>query len=413
MDVTKTSAVFAVVAGLGASAAAEAADLPVAPEPVNYVRVCNAYGDAFYYIPGTDTCLSIYGRVRIEYRGFNYDRGFRMATGAAAHARDFDTSQFRARGYLYTDSRTGTEFGLLRTYTEIYVTDDSPGGSVLTLEHGFVQFGGLTAGRGQSFYDFANYPTYASIFTPQLSDQKTNFGAYTFAFGNGLSSTVSLESSDTRRSSIAGYGPDYGGTKYPDLVANMRVDQGWGSAQLMGALHQVWPGYNALGATPDGTLGFAVGAGVQINAPFGRNTVFNLTGTYAQGATQYASNDTTGYYVPSTGAVVSTFDATYDPATGELENAVTWSVSGGFITDITPEFQFALQAGYSSIEDQLNSDYGFSNIDVQGNLTWAPPSMPGFYLGLGLEYRNVDPDAPGAESGDAYVGYFRAQRQFN
>ena len=43
---------------LGAAAAtaatgAAAADLPVAPEPVNYVRVCDAYGSKFYYLPGT------------------------------------------------------------------------------------------------------------------------------------------------------------------------------------------------------------------------------------------------------------------------------------------------------------------------------------------------------------------------
>lgn len=31
----------------------------------------------------------------------------------------------------------------------------------------------------------------------------------------------------------------YGGFQAPDVVANLRVDQAWGSAQIMGALHQV------------------------------------------------------------------------------------------------------------------------------------------------------------------------------
>ncbi len=40
----------------------------------------------------------------------------------------------------------------------------------------------------------------------------------------------------------------YGGWQSPDVVANLRVDQAWGSAQVMGALHEVNAGY--YGATP-------------------------------------------------------------------------------------------------------------------------------------------------------------------
>ena len=34
-------------------------------------------------------------------------------------------------------------------------------------------------------------------------------------------------------------GIGYAGFQSPDIVANLRVDQAWGSAQIMGALHQV------------------------------------------------------------------------------------------------------------------------------------------------------------------------------
>ena len=50
---------FGLVAGAGialaASPTAFAADMVMAPEPepVEYVRVCDAYGEGFYYIPGT------------------------------------------------------------------------------------------------------------------------------------------------------------------------------------------------------------------------------------------------------------------------------------------------------------------------------------------------------------------------
>jgi len=39
----------------------------VMAEPVDYVRVCDAYGSGFFYIPGTETCLRISGYVDYQY----------------------------------------------------------------------------------------------------------------------------------------------------------------------------------------------------------------------------------------------------------------------------------------------------------------------------------------------------------
>ena len=59
-------------AGLVAVAGAQAADLPVKAKPVEYVKICSLYGDGFYYIPGSQTCLKIAGYVRADY-GYNVD----------------------------------------------------------------------------------------------------------------------------------------------------------------------------------------------------------------------------------------------------------------------------------------------------------------------------------------------------
>ena len=48
-------------AGLIAVAGAQAADLPVKAKPVQYVKICTLYGDGFYYIPGSDTCIRFSG----------------------------------------------------------------------------------------------------------------------------------------------------------------------------------------------------------------------------------------------------------------------------------------------------------------------------------------------------------------
>ena len=55
-------------AALAAVSGAQAADAIVAaePEPMEYVRVCDAFGTGYFYIPGTETCLKIGGYVRFQ-----------------------------------------------------------------------------------------------------------------------------------------------------------------------------------------------------------------------------------------------------------------------------------------------------------------------------------------------------------
>jgi hypothetical protein len=57
--------ILGTAAGLVAVAGAQAADMPVKAAPVQYVKICSLYGDGFYYIPGTDTCLKMGGYLRV------------------------------------------------------------------------------------------------------------------------------------------------------------------------------------------------------------------------------------------------------------------------------------------------------------------------------------------------------------
>src|SRR5918997_5124638 len=102
------------VTGFAAMAGAQAADLPAAKAaPVEYVRVCDAYGAGFFYIPGTETCLRVGGRVRADYLyGEPFDRVQ-------------DAIGFRARGRLNIDTRTATAYGLLRTFVRFEMTRDT------------------------------------------------------------------------------------------------------------------------------------------------------------------------------------------------------------------------------------------------------------------------------------------------
>src|ERR1700741_1533935 len=70
-------------AGLVAAAGAQAADLPVKAKPVEYVKVCSLYGEGFFYIPGTDTCIKIGGWGRDDqYFGNTRGSGSEVVTAA-------------------------------------------------------------------------------------------------------------------------------------------------------------------------------------------------------------------------------------------------------------------------------------------------------------------------------------------
>ena len=138
--------VFKLAGGLGCVllpvCSTYAADLPAKVAlPVEYVRICSTPGAGFFYVPGTDSCLRVSGRVRAELRYLEPFNRVGDATG------------FRARGRLNIDHRTATAYGQLRTYLRFEIDQNSGAfngpGQVSTnpkIQQAFVQFGG-TYGR--------------------------------------------------------------------------------------------------------------------------------------------------------------------------------------------------------------------------------------------------------------------------
>jgi hypothetical protein len=379
---------------LGAAAAAaattaQAADLPVAPEPVDYVRVCDAYGARFYYIPGTETCLRVGGRVRTQVIVNNT-----LDNGAWGN-RDSDGYSWLSRGYLYLDARTATEFGTLRAYVSMYSTVTNGAGSS-TLDNAYIQWGGLTAGLLTSNFDIFTGQTFMGVVSRNWSDQTVNQIAYTAAFGNGFSATIALEDRSHREVGT------YGGTRAPDLVAALGVSQGWGSAQLSGALHQVYPdraNAHQTGATNNGaddSFGWAIGGGVAINLPMaspGSNIFFQ--GFYADGALSYiGASSTVG------GVAVSDYGPTSGTSTG-------YSLSAGAYIQATSTVGLALDGSYMDI-DQPAGATDLTRWAIDGSVQWEPVS--GFVMGADVGYANTDPSS--ASDVDELLFGVRMQRTF-
>lgn len=400
-------------AGLLAASSAFAADLPGAPEPVDYVRVCDAYGVGYFYVPGTETCLRISSRVRADFYVWGNDKGLNTAYGWGD--RSDNGLSTRARGYLYMDSRTNTEFGLLRMYTEMYATIDSysSGSAPLTLDNAYIQFGGLTAGRAQSFYDFFTGYNFARI-GEGYSAQKNNLLAYTYGFGSGYSATLSLEDPTFRDSGIGNYSSvgfiapgavGYGGVKAPDVVGAFRVDQGWGSAQLSGAIHNVYSDSPQVGSS----LGWAVQGGVEINVPqLGPKSSIALQAAGGMGALSYISG---GAWAPTIWGGESAVDATVNSASNNLNLTTAWSVSGGITHAWAPQWGSNLTLSYLNADVAGSKATGigdYQNFDVAGNLIYSP--VAGLDIGGEVEYKYIDRQYN--SDLNALVGIFRIQRTF-
>ena len=325
-------------AGLVAVTAGQAADLPVKAKPVEYVKICSLYGAGFYYMPGTDLCIKIGGWVRAE---MVYGGNGSMTWGpfnANQNSRVTSNETLRARGYITADVRNQTEYGTVRGYLAVGLNTNDVGLQVANLvdsaNRAFVQWAGMTAGLSQSFFDFYSVPAmqYRGGFLPSsdTGDGGWWVWAYTAQFGGGFSGTISSEARRTTQiinenfassatsgsvipgsfiSSTAGgagaVAPGngaYGGMQTTDFVGNLRIDQAWGGAQIMGAAHQVNASYygiplGAIGPSTPGTghpsdrWGWAAGFGFKINTPFfSQGDWFQAQFNVAEGALRYVFN---------------------------------------------------------------------------------------------------------------------------
>ena len=111
------SLVLGSAAGLVAMSGAQAADLPVKAKAVEYVRICSLYGAGFFYIPGTDTCIKLGGYVRVDttFHGSVYDQPA-WSGDLGQNNRYADYFAARSRMALTVDTRTATEYGVVRTF---------------------------------------------------------------------------------------------------------------------------------------------------------------------------------------------------------------------------------------------------------------------------------------------------------
>ncbi|KQR32118.1 hypothetical protein ASF91_11055 [Rhizobium sp. Leaf155] len=247
-------------AALAAVSGAKAADAIVAaePEPLEYVRVCDAFGTGFFYIPGTETCLKFGGYVRFQTE-FGRDR-----SGTS----DWDSF---TRAQFEVDTRTDTELGALRGFIGFRGNADSGvggatagtsgnQGSGVFVDQAFIELGGLKVGKFYSWWDdglsgeadvlstnalfnsirytYDAGSFWAGISVDELEGTGSQFATVTGpAVGGIFPATQEL---DNNVGITGGIGGNFGGAAL-QLIGSYDVDQEEGAVRLI-ATAEIGPG---------------------------------------------------------------------------------------------------------------------------------------------------------------------------
>jgi hypothetical protein len=424
-------------AGLVAVAGAQAADLPVKAKPVEYVKICTLYGEGFYYIPGSDTCIKLGGYVRADY-GWNVAGGRTPAYSGTQGAQDRTVASYstRHRANIQLDTRTQTAYGTLRTFTSLHFQNEDNAFSNNTAR-AFIQWAGFTFGHAQSFQDTWGI-TDSWHFAQQQNNSDTgangvNQIAYTWELGNGMTLTVGAD--ERRSKSLTNLSANNAirigaepltsaeGQKFPDGHIDFKINQAWGYFAATGVVHDASASYynsnvaansvcagsgssnaaipNTLCGHPDSELGWAAEFGMEIKLPqFGPQDRFGAGARYAQGASAFGGGSNLAspslFGSGNVLAVGQMTDAVYLNG-GQIDLTTTWTVQAGYEHSWTPTLKSSFTAGYTSVQydDRAKGMYA-TNVCAGFTTAAGGPGQAGINnaggTSLGRTAGSCDPD---------------------
>ncbi|MBB4500216.1 hypothetical protein GGE47_001440 [Agrobacterium tumefaciens] len=342
-------------AALAAVSGAHAADAIVAaePEPLEYVRVCDAFGTGFFYIPGTETCLKFDGYIR-----FQTDFG-RNKSGTS----DWDSF---TRAQFNIDTRTDTELGALRGYIGFRGDADNDTSRSVNVDQAFIELGGLKVGYYYNWWDDG-----LSGETGILSSNDTRLNAIRYTYDAGSFYVgVAVEELEAPLDARSNLGILKGG-----------VIEGPNNVGVSGIVGVKFGAVNAnlLGGYDTDQENGAIRA--IVTAEIGPGTL-GLSGVWASGAN--------AYYEESEWAVAAEYAI---KATDKLT--------------ITPGVQY-----FGTIDIGADNDFVGDRDAWRAGLTVDYKITQGLSTKIAVNYQDVDGTEGVNGGGDSWTGFVRLQRSF-
>ena len=383
------SLILGSAAALVAGGAAQAADLPVA-EPVDYVKVCDAYGAGYFFLPGTDTCLKISGYVRTEAR---FSDG--ASHGLAVSTRTSDKFNLWARGQVNFDAKEETELGTLASRVRIEGEHDGN----IKIAKAWLSLGGFYAGYLSSggIVDYAG-DMYGGDY--DLGDLDVAQMGYNMAFGNGVTATLGIANTqhlvlDDGTTPTPTASDFYAGQALPTLVARLKVDQAWGSVSVGGIVSQA----RYANADIDNDVAYSVAAGGIFNLDMlSAGSNFALNGFYTKGA--MAWNGINDDKVMRDATIAGT-----DADLNEL-----YGVSASLKYAFADNLWTVISGGYAEYDDQGATE-DFDQWTASAELGYQPVKNLKVIAGVQYTDRDFETAASTADY-DTWEGKLRLQRDF-
>jgi hypothetical protein len=358
-----------------AASASHAADAIVAaePEPLDYVRICDAYGNGYFYIPGSETCLKIGGKVRTQ------------GEWGDAYNPDADIGTlWRTRLEWKFDTATDTEYGALKTNTILRWEWKEGELSQEKLLFANISLGGFTIGKLDSQYN--SYTDYAgNVANDDVvydGPYELNQLTYKYDAGNGFTAVISLEDSNSADDATYFGDSDPAATNdwvtseknhyAPNVVAGAGYKgNGWG-LKIVG-------GYDSI--VEEGAIK------ARLDVDFSGFKVFLMAGWNTDGnkLNQYAGTNLSGNACP-----VDRADCGWG----------AWAVWTGFTAPVTDTLSANAQFAYTDSKifaATANLQWKHTNKDKENDFTLQPE----------VSYTNWD-----AANADTWAGIMRFERTF-
>jgi hypothetical protein len=330
---------------------------------MEYVRVCDAFGKGYFYIPGTETCLKVGGYVRFQVDFDDVDDG--------------DNWNARTRALLNFAAKSDTEYGALGSYIAIrsWAESDYEGdfdgttaanieNNELEIDEAYITLGGFKVGYAYNYWDIG-----LSGETDDLGSNRINQIGYEYTgdtikagiFVDELSRHYTENDFGAATGTSDGYGNDGVG-----IEAMVSGAFGPISASLLG-------GYDF--AADDGSI-----RGI-VSGKIGTGTL-SVAGIYSTGANAY-----------------------YDLA--EWTVAAEYAVKLGDKFTITPAFQY-----WDSLDADLSGDFGGDRNAWRAGVTLDYKIVEGLTSKVSLQYTDMDSDGDAVDDEEVFSGFVRLQRTF-
>ncbi len=380
-------------AAMVAVSGAQAADaVVIEPEPVEYVRVCDAYGSGFFFIPGTETCIRFSGFVRSAFNKAYVDTTL-AAGGVNADTRRVtdEAGAWAQRARVNIDTRNETDWGTLRALIRLEAGGaNETAATAFRADIAMMSLAGFRIGQNGGTYFVANHgfagvnlegaggPFIATDGWYGFRD--STFLDYTWA-ADGLAVTIGVEDVRTGSSDLDG---TLNGNDAANFYAGVNYSADWGTVAFSAAHDTDSVEINAAGGVIAGSRGnWAYKASVSLDLseylPGGV-----LYGSYAydgEAMTEYVYSDV-HVNVDDIWSVAFQMNLT-----DEVEFiAAHWHAEGSNANTVAA---VAPAVGVAGVAGRPGGLEGDADLTVLG-LNWYPSAAPGFHIKAAYFFGEAD-----------------------